>query len=156
MRDMATNLGGLLMGCYICERKPPKLQAISLRRIRSSVLLVRFAQPAKLRLRKPPTVFSAQDDRLIVKFAIYAYIRENLFENIKEQRTEKNLIRCSCFLFCADFEALGRAKFDAEDVIDHSSPYKRTAERSSAAKKPHKTKKPVVFSTGFNIKQTLL
>jgi len=31
----------------------------------------------------------------------------------------------------------GRAEFDAEDVIDRSSPYKRTAEGSSAAKKPH-------------------
>ena len=66
MRDMVRNLGGLLMGCYICERKPPKLQAISLRRIRSSVLLVRFAQPAKLRLRAS---HSAQNDVLIVRFA---------------------------------------------------------------------------------------
>ena len=66
MRDIAANLGGLLMECYICERKPPKLQAISLRRIRSSVLLVRFAQLAKLRLRAS---HSAQNDMLIVRFA---------------------------------------------------------------------------------------
>ena len=29
-------------------------------------------------------------------------------------------------------------QFDAEDVVDQTSPYKGTAERSSAAKKPHK------------------
>jgi len=29
-------------------------------------------------------------------------------------------------------------EFDAEGVIDQSSPYKGTAERSSATKKPHK------------------
>ena len=68
MRDMATNFGGLLMGCYICERKPPKLQAISLRRFRSSVLLVRCAQPAEVRLRKTQAFFFAQNDRLIVCF----------------------------------------------------------------------------------------
>jgi hypothetical protein len=34
--------------------------------------------------------------------------------------------------------SMGLSEFDAEDVIDLSSPYKRTAERSSAAKKPHK------------------
>ena len=57
---------------------------------------------------------------------------------------------CSLFIFCANYAALGRAKFDAEDVIDHSSPYKRTAERSSAAKKPHiKMEKPVDFFDGF-------
>ena len=33
--------------------------------------------------------------------------------------------------------SIGLAQFDAEDVIDHSSPYKGTAERSSATKKPH-------------------
>ena len=38
-RDMATNFGGLLVECYIYCRKPPKLQAISLRRYRSLVLL---------------------------------------------------------------------------------------------------------------------
>ena len=42
--------------------------------------------------------------------------------------------------------ALGRAKFDEEVVFDLSSPYTRTAERSSAAKKPHKKwKKPTEF-----------
>ena len=41
---------------------------------------------------------------------------------------------------------MGLSEFDAEDVIDLSSPYKRTAERSSAAKKPHiKMRKPVEF-----------
>ena len=46
-------------------------------------------------------------------------------------------------LFCARGEGL---QFDAEDVIDQSSPYKRTAEGSSAAKKPHiKIGKPVEF-----------
>ena len=74
MRDMVTNLGGLLMGCYICERKPPKLPAISLRRIRSSVLLVRFAQPAKLRLRAP---HSAQNDRLIDCFVVFVRFRRH-------------------------------------------------------------------------------
>ena len=75
MRDMAANLGGLLMGCYICERKPPKLPAISLRRIRFSVLLVRFAQPAKLRLRKTQAFFSAQNDRLFFCLAIIVRFR---------------------------------------------------------------------------------
>ena len=32
--------------------------------------------------------------------------------------------------------SMGLSEFDAEGVIDQSSPYKRTAERSSAAKKP--------------------
>ena len=53
---------------YICYGKPPKLARRSLRRYRSSVLLVRFAQPAKLRLRKTQAFFSAQDDRLIDYF----------------------------------------------------------------------------------------
>ena len=40
----------------------------------------------------------------------------------------------------------GRCRFDAEDVIDLSSPYKGTAERSSASKKPHiKMEKPDEF-----------
>ena len=68
MRDMATKFGGLLMGCYICERKPPKLQAISLRRIRSLLPLVRFAQPAEVRLRAS---HSAQNDRLIDCFVVF-------------------------------------------------------------------------------------
>ena len=34
--------------------------------------------------------------------------------------------------------SLGLSEFDAEDVIGLSSPYRRTAERSSASKKPHK------------------
>ena len=38
-------------------------------------------------------------------------------------------------LFCARGE---RMQFDAEDVVDQSSPYKGTAEWSSATKKPHK------------------
>ena len=42
----------------------------------------------------------------------------------------------------------GQSRFDAEDVIDQSSPYKRTAERSSAANKPHKMEKTV--SNGFH------
>ena len=47
-------------------------------------------------------------------------------------------------------KVLGRTKFDAEEAIDLSSPYKGTAERSSAAKKPHiKMKKPVDFFDGF-------
>ena len=57
------------MGCYICERKPPKLVTRSHRRLRSLVLLVRFAQPAELRLRKMQAFFFAQDDMLIVCFA---------------------------------------------------------------------------------------
>ena len=40
-------------------------------------------------------------------------------------------------LFCATYAALGQAQVDAEGVIDQSSPYKGTAEGSSAAKKPH-------------------
>ena len=67
MRDMATNLGGLPIECYIRCRKPPKLQAISLRRIRSLLPLVRFAQPAEVRLRAP---HSAQNDRLVGCFAV--------------------------------------------------------------------------------------
>jgi hypothetical protein len=48
--------------------------------------------------------------------------------------------------------SMGLSEFDAEDVIDLSSPYKRTAERSSAAKKPHiKWRNPSIFSTGFNL-----
>ena len=55
-------------------------------------------------------------------------------------------------LFYASLSAPERKRLDVEDVIDLSSPYKGTAERSSAAKKPHiKLEKPVVFSTGFNL-----
>ena len=39
MRDMAANLGDLLFECYICESKPPKLQAISHRRSAPRFLL---------------------------------------------------------------------------------------------------------------------
>ena len=77
MRDMAANLGGLLMGCYICEKKPPKLQAISLRRFRSLLPLVRFAQPAEVRLRKTQAFFSAQNDLLIVCFVVCVRFREH-------------------------------------------------------------------------------
>ena len=38
-RDLVWNLGGLLFGCYICESKPPKLQAISHRRFAPRFLL---------------------------------------------------------------------------------------------------------------------
>ena len=79
MRDIAANLGGLLLECYIRCRKPPKLQAISLRRIRSSVLLVRFAQPAKLRLRAS---HSAQNDMLIVRFARYVRFLRDAWETV--------------------------------------------------------------------------
>ena len=48
-------------------------------------------------------------------------------------------VLCSLFIFCAKYAAYGRTEFDAEDVIDRPPPYKRTAERSSAAKKPHKS-----------------
>ena len=58
----------LAIGMLHLRKKSPKHQAISLRRIRSSVLLVRFAQPAKLRLRKTQAFFSAQNDRLVVCF----------------------------------------------------------------------------------------
>ena len=37
-RDMATNFGGFWLECYICESRPPKLVAISLRRFGASVL----------------------------------------------------------------------------------------------------------------------
>jgi hypothetical protein len=49
--------------------------------------------------------------------------------------------------------ARGRDKFDAEDVIDQSSPYKGTAERSSAAKKPHMNNEETlrISSMGFNL-----
>ena len=70
MRDMVANLGGLWLECYIFDSKSRGLRAISLRRIRSSVLLVRFAQPAKLRLRKTQAFFSAQNDRLIGCFVV--------------------------------------------------------------------------------------
>ena len=65
------------MGCNIFCGKPPKLVRRSHRRIRSSVLLVRFAQPAKLRLRKTRAFFSAQDDRLIVCLVICVCFRRH-------------------------------------------------------------------------------
>jgi hypothetical protein len=44
------------------------------------------------------------------------------------------------------------SEFDAEDVIDLSSPYKRTAERSSASKKPHGMEEThQIPSVGFNL-----
>ena len=47
---------------------------------------------------------------------------------------------------------MGLSQFDAEDVIDLSSPYKGTAERSIATKKPHKKGRALPsFSVGFNL-----
>jgi len=44
----------------------------------------------------------------------------------------------------------GLSQFDAEGVIGLSSPYRRTAERSSATKKPHKKEEiRRVFLDGF-------
>ena len=51
----------------------------------------------------------------------------------------------------------GLSQFDAEGGKGLSSPYKSTAERSSATKKPDKTKKSVeFFSADFNIYNKLL
>ncbi|MBR5120649.1 MAG: hypothetical protein IKV02_06590, partial [Clostridia bacterium] len=52
----------------------------------------------------------------------------------------------------------GLSQFDAEGVIGLSSPYKGTAERSSATKKPHKKRRnpSSLFSTDFNIHNKLL
>ena len=55
--------------CYICCKKPPRFVARSLRRFCALLPLVRFAQPAEVRLRKTQAFFSAQDDRLIDYFA---------------------------------------------------------------------------------------
>jgi len=49
----------------------------------------------------------------------------------------------------------GRCRFDAEGVIEQSSPYKGTAERSSAPKKPHKKKKSAKSLADFNLKDNL-
>ncbi len=57
-------------------------------------------------------------------------------------------------MFCANQgSTAGAAKFDAEGGIDHSSPYKGTAERSSATKKPHIKMEEThrISSTGFNL-----
>lgn len=44
----------------------------------------------------------------------------------------------------------GQSRFDAEGVIDQSSPYEGTAEGSSATKKPHKNEEiRRVFLGGF-------
>jgi hypothetical protein len=44
----------------------------------------------------------------------------------------------------------GLSNLDAEGVIGLSSPYKGTAERSSATKKPHKKgRNPPIFVGGF-------
>ena len=41
-------------------------------------------------------------------------------------------------------------QFDAEGVIDRSSPYRRTAQKPNATKKPHKTEEThQAFSVGF-------
>ena len=77
MRDMAANLGGLLTGCYICERKSPKLVTRSLRRFGALLPLVRFAQPAEVRLRKTQAFFSAQNDRLIGCLVVCVRFREH-------------------------------------------------------------------------------
>ena len=58
--------------CYIYYDKSPKLQAISLRRVRSLVLLVRFAQPAKLRLRKPLRAFLRSEWHIDCLFCIFS------------------------------------------------------------------------------------
>ena len=50
----------------------------------------------------------------------------------------------------------GLSQFDAEGVIDLSSPYEGTAERSSSSKKPHKNEEiRRVFLGGFQYLQQI-
>ena len=54
------------------------------------------------------------------------------------------------FGYVIQFSKRRAPQFDAEDAIGLSSPYKGTAERSSAAKKPHKNgRNPPNFFGGF-------
>ena len=50
---------------------------------------------------------------------------------------EFELLLSVAFVLRESWQSVGLPEFDAEDVIGLSSPYRRTAERSSAAKKPH-------------------
>ena len=72
---MAINFGGLPTECYICCRKPRKLQAISLRRFGALLPLVRFAQPAEVRLRSALVPPFAQND--IQWFYLVVCVRKN-------------------------------------------------------------------------------
>ena len=82
-RDMATNFGGLLMECYIYCRKPPKLVAISHRRIRSLVLHRIVAASGSLPQQnfdyeKRFAFFSAQDD--IQRFYLAVCVEKSVGE----------------------------------------------------------------------------
>ena len=84
-RDLVWSLGDLLNRCNIplashqdFRRDPASAKCLA-------VLLVRFAQPAKLRLRKTQAFFSAQDDRLTACF-----YKNRLFNDL-------NVIHCSPF-----------------------------------------------------------
>ena len=72
-RDLVTNLGGLLMGCYIDTKATQTRLEIPLR-LRLALLLVRFAQPAEVRLRAALAPPSAQDD--IQRFCLVVIERE--------------------------------------------------------------------------------
>ena len=89
---MATNLGGLPTECYICCRKPRKLQAISLRRFGALLSLVRFAQPAEVRLRSALVPPFAQND--IQNFCFVVIVRmDDLMEGGKPPRDCKQSLR---------------------------------------------------------------
>ena len=72
---MAINFGGLPTECYICCRKPRKLQAISLWRFGALLPLVHFAQPAEVRLRSALVPPFAQND--IQWFYLVVCVRKN-------------------------------------------------------------------------------
>ena len=89
---MATNFGGLPTECYICCRKPRKLQAISLRRFGALLPLVRFAQPAEVRLRSALVPPFAQND--IQNFCFVVIVRmDDLMEGGKPPRDCKQSLR---------------------------------------------------------------
>ena len=115
---MATNLGGLPTECYICCRKPRKLQAISLRRFGALLPLVRFAQPAEVRLRSALVPPFAQND--IQWFYLVVCVRKSSRRPMAAPTMNFNVFVGACIARPPLLAKTVRFR-DAEDV----DPYKR-------------------------------
>ena len=75
---------------------------------------------------------------IIVLSKLQALLQKNfIFFQKKKFGSHRTEFLFMVFVLRESWQSVGLLEFDAEDVIGLSSPYRRTAERSSAAKKPH-------------------